>query len=99
MITPSGDDADEKKRANMNEPETKYADVIRAVKDIAESIRLAGSVPSGHLYAALNMPPMHQYQTLLDVLIRAGLIEIDRSHMITWIGPTIREQIDARNSH
>lgn len=56
---------------------------------VVDTIRDAGEIPSGHLYAALMSAgcTLSTYEQLIGVLERRGLIEVDPSHVIRWIGP------------
>ena len=57
------------------------------VKMVAECIAVAGSIPSGHLYAQLMAHgyTLPVYQRIIDVLEKAGLITV-KSHLISWKG-------------
>ena len=55
---------------------------------IAQSIREAGEIPSGHIYAALmGKINLDQYERLLAILKRKGWVEQDRSYLLRWTGP------------
>lgn len=57
---------------------------------VAECAREAREVPSGVLYAVLaDRVALADFQLVIDVLSRAGLIEVTRSHLIRWIGPEV----------
>lgn len=60
------------------------AEIITAV---AETIRQAGSIPSGHIYAhimdKINLEDWHKIVALLE---RTGLIRQDRSFLLHWVG-------------
>ena len=64
-------------------------DLDPAARALAEAIRALGSIPSGHLYAALMTIGMtlDTYNRFLSTLIGAGLVRRDPSHLLTWIGP------------
>jgi hypothetical protein len=54
---------------------------------VSETIREAGAVPSGHLYAALiSKVDLEGYQRLIRTLENAQLVE-KRGDMLRWIGP------------
>jgi len=54
---------------------------------IGEAIRDLGTVPSGHLYAAvMGHMSLSTYQAILGDLEDRGRIKQDRSHLIRWIG-------------
>lgn len=56
---------------------------------IAEAIRHAGSIPSGHLYAALmSRLTLHAFEQIINTLKNTGLIE-ERAHVLRWTGPHI----------
>lgn len=56
---------------------------------VAESVREAGEIPSGTLYALLAAHvSLDGYQKVLGILTRAGLISV-HSHLIRWIGPQV----------
>jgi hypothetical protein len=60
---------------------------IRFVAAIGQAIKELGSVPSGHLYAQLmGRMTLSQYQNILSLLERSGLIKIGNDHLIKWIG-------------
>ncbi len=57
---------------------------------VAETIREAGEVPSGTIYAALvGRVTFEGYQKILGILKNAGLISVAPSHMIKWTGPRL----------
>lgn len=59
----------------------------KVVMAVAETIREVGSCPSGTLYAGLmGLVTFEGYNKIIRVLTNAGLIEVDRSHMVKWIG-------------
>ena len=58
----------------------------------SEAIRTAGTIPSGTLYAMmLGQMSLAFYEGLIDQLVRSGLVRKD-SHLLTWIGPMLREE-------
>lgn len=61
---------------------------IQIAKAVADTIREAGSVPSGHLYAVLcGLLTLEQYQRVIEVLKSTGLV-IESNHLLTWVEPT-----------
>ncbi len=63
------------------------------VAAIADTLREAGTAPSGVIYAALmGRVSLNGYERILAMLTRAGLISIGRDHLITWIGPAARQR-------
>jgi hypothetical protein len=77
--------------SNMNSPtpaETKAA--MQMTFAVAETIREAGQVPSGTVYAALiGKVTLEGYQKLIGILKGAGLIQEDASHLLRWVGPAL----------
>ena len=77
----------------MTERQRQIDAQLQIVRIVADTIRdltaqsTLGGVPSGHLYAAL-MPTytLMQYQSVIDLLKRAGLVE-ERNYLLSWIGP------------
>jgi hypothetical protein len=73
----------------MREQETQLA-VIAAM---AETIREQGSVPSGHLMVVLASLVagwgLAQHQASVQVLQRAGLVEVRGNHLLVWVGPKV----------
>jgi hypothetical protein len=66
---------------------------VRVAHAIAESIRELGEIPSGHLYARLmGIMDLRQYGQVIDLLIDAGLVEREPSHLLRWIGPKANPQ-------
>ena len=54
---------------------------------MAEAIRAAGSIPSGHLYAMLmDKLELHEYEALLGSLKRTDLVTETSDHMLHWNG-------------
>ena len=56
---------------------------------IGSAIKDLGTVPSGHVYAAvMGSISINLYNQIIDKLIEAKLVRRDPSHLLTWIGPT-----------
>lgn len=56
----------------------------------SEAIRVAGSIPSGHLYAMLmNRVDINGFNGIIRQLKGAGLIS-ESANLLTWIGPEVR---------
>jgi hypothetical protein len=69
-------------------PEERKA-VLDAIQAIAETIRTAGQVPAGHVYAAvMGIMTLNTFNSIIDTLRRSGLVKRETTHMLTWIGPT-----------
>lgn len=62
---------------------------------VAEAIRDLGSVPSGHLYAAvMSKMDIHSYENVIQILVNSNLVRRDAWHMLTWIGPTLTGKVE-----
>lgn len=62
---------------------------VGAVSAIAECIRDLGSVPGGHLYARLTgHVSIDVYESVIDMLVRSGLVREHANHLLEWIGPS-----------
>ena len=58
---------------------------------IADAIRVAGPIPSGHLYALLmSVMSLEEYTILINALKQAKLIS-ESNYLLTYTGPTIEE--------
>ena len=69
----------------MNEEQRKKQ--VAGMTEIAQSIRTAGRIPSGHLYASLmGVMGLVQYQKIISTLTAAGLIKVTGSHEIIYTG-------------
>ena len=72
----------------MTKPQIHAA--INATLAVAEAIRELGEVPAGHLYAGLiSVMDLTQFDSLIAILCRAGVVERTSSHLLKWIGPKI----------
>lgn len=70
---------------------TSTRDEVRAMLAVTlavgETIKELGSVPSGHLYAALmEKMSIHTYQMIIGALKKSGLVS-ESGHVLTWVGP------------
>lgn len=60
---------------------------LKIYKAVGDAIRELGEVPSGHLYAHVcGVLRFDEYQTIISQLEDAGLITVDGSHLIRWVG-------------
>lgn len=58
---------------------------------LCETIREAGSCPSGVLYASLlGRISLPSYEAAIGALKGAGLVAESASHILSWIGPEVR---------
>lgn len=73
----------QRKTRIMNSEQLKSG--LRVIQAIAETIREAGEVPSGVIYAALmDKMSLSDFTKVIDILKNAGLIE-EKAHMLKWI--------------
>ena len=72
-----------------NSPTKEIGAAIDVIRTLAEAIRTAKQIPSGHLYAMvmehLSLPV---YECAIELLKRAGLVS-ESGHLLTWTGPTL----------
>lgn len=62
---------------------------LKMVMAVAETIREAGEIPSGTLYAALiGKVTMEGYEGLIRTLKNTGLVT-ESAHMLKWVGPRV----------
>lgn len=60
---------------------------IALLQIIAEAVWEAGSIPSGHLYAAMvGKVTLSAFESLVAQLCRTGLIR-QNGYVLTWTGP------------
>lgn len=72
-----------------NDPLTdkERAAVKMAIDALVDTIREIGSIPAGHLYAAvMNYFTLSQFEAIIGVLVEQKRVRRDRSHLLTWIG-------------
>jgi hypothetical protein len=63
---------------------------LTMLHSVAETIREAGELPSGTIYATLTgRVTLEGYEKMLCILRGAGLIAVDDSHLVRWVGPTL----------
>ena len=72
-------------RANTETSRPDYNAALQIVKAVCETIREAGSIPSGTLYAALMTQgcTLQQYEYLTDTIKRAGVVR-EENHVLIW---------------
>jgi hypothetical protein len=64
---------------------------LRLTMIVAEGIREAGQIPSGHLYAVLSgVVDLHGYEKIVETLVRAGLVRKEGS-MLHWVCPKSKQ--------
>ena len=58
---------------------------VEIVRAVADAIRAAGSIPSGHLYAHLMAYGMkiQEYEQIIGLLTRSGLVN-KKNDLLTW---------------
>ena len=60
---------------------------FKVIQAVAEAIRAAKKIPSGHLYAALmGKLTLDQYQSIINTLKGTGLVT-ESFHELTWVEP------------
>lgn len=78
--------------------ETKVDEIAAAlhlVKAVADAIREAGRLPSGHLYAVMMQHvDLRTYERIIDQLVRIGLVERARGNELVWIGDLKENRAD-----
>lgn len=58
------------------------------VKIVADAIKEARQIPSGHLYAMLcGVAEIETYQKVIGLLERAKLVRKDPGYLLVWTGP------------
>lgn len=63
---------------------------LGVVMALSETIRELKEVPSGELYAQLmGTLSLEDYQKVVAMLKRTGLVEETQAHLLRWVGPTI----------
>lgn len=59
------------------------------LKEMAEAIREAEEIPSGHLYTAvMDQLPLDRYEFYIGILKGAGVVK-EEYNLLTWIGPKV----------
>ena len=67
---------------------TKQKAAIGMIKAIADTIRELGEAPAGTMYAAvMQYIGLTDFECIVGILVNAGLVERDSSHMLRWVGP------------
>jgi hypothetical protein len=62
--------------------------LVAIAKVIAATILELGEVPAGHLYAGvMGSLSLDEFESIIGIFTKAGLVEGDRSHLLRWIGP------------
>lgn len=60
---------------------------VNGIKAIAECIREAKEIPSGHLYAMImSHCSLESYNYAISTLKKAGLVQ-EKHHLLRWIEP------------
>ena len=66
--------------------EQEIGSAIKLIKVVADTVKVAGQIPSGHLYAAMmHKIDLSTYNRVIDLVKRSGLVE-EKSHLLKWIG-------------
>ena len=57
------------------------------IRIIADAIREAKSIPSGHLYAiVMGAYSLEEYERIIQILVNAKLVYKSTAHMLIWEG-------------
>lgn len=76
----------------MNATTQQIVSSIQATAAIAETIRMVGSIPSGHLYAQLlGRMSFEAYEAIIAMLKRAGLVA-EENNVLRWVGPALESE-------
>ena len=68
---------------------TQITSGIMVIKALAEAIREAKQIPSGHLYAAvMGQMDLPRFLQIVDILKRGGLVE-EKYNLLIWKGPEV----------
>lgn len=60
---------------------------LNVIRAVADAIKEAGQIPSGHLYTAvMNWVDLCGYEKIISILKRAGLVEETPGHLLKWKG-------------
>lgn len=66
--------------------EQKMQAAVQIMKAVAEAIKEAGSIPSGHLYSQLmGKMSLGSYEKMIAMMQRMGIIKVD-DHFISYVG-------------
>jgi len=61
--------------------------IVRVAEAIADTIREAKEVPSGHLYAVvMSYTSLDSYHRIIASLVKAGYVEQDPGFVLRWVG-------------
>ena len=69
----------------MQTTTTPAAKALLIIRTVADAIREAGSIPSGHLYAMLMTYgcSLSQYESIIGILVESGRVE-KRGDLLVW---------------
>ena len=71
----------------MNATKEQVKGAMAFVMAVADAIKELGTVPNGHLYANLmGHMSLENYQKVIDLLKRSGVVTESASHLLTWVG-------------
>lgn len=70
---------------------------LNLILAVGNAIQAMGQVPSGHLYARImSTVSLDEYQQILGILKRTGLIREESSHLLVWTGPKKEDSSNVR---
>lgn len=59
---------------------------LELVKAFAETVKDAGRLPAGHLYASvMGRVSLSEFDQIIGILCRAGLVRRTPAHELVWI--------------
>lgn len=63
---------------------------LKLLEALTRVLSEVGEVPSGTVYSALiGKVTLADYQAVLSLMERIGVIKVDSNHMIRWTGPKL----------
>lgn len=61
---------------------------LAMLRAVADAIQEVGQAPAGPMYAMLaGTISLNDFNAMIDMLVKSGLVKRDGNHMLTWIGP------------
>jgi hypothetical protein len=74
-------------REQVVKAEAQVKAMAQMVLALADAIREARLIPSGHLYAmTMSVLSLDEYMSLIQVLKDAKVVE-ESNHLLVWVGP------------
>lgn len=61
--------------------------LVKISRALGECVKECGPIPAGHLYAeCVGMMDLATFELAIKLLVDAGKVKRDGSHLLTWIG-------------